>query len=159
VKRGRNVPKPRAIMRAATAKWQCSGKDDDKCLCVRAEAQATRIGRRGKRGPVVLDMMRKTAARTGNDDREGKCVGGVVGSSKGLDAVSCSSGTGPTGSSYGDCDKRIRKMHYNCESCISGVFVQRLKQRYIHACGVLGRNVVKKQNAAAADDDDDKALN
>ena len=83
MKGGGNVPKPRAIMRAATAKWPCSGNEDDEsCLWVRAEAQATRIGRRGKRGPVVLDMMRKAAAGTGDDDRERKCVGGVGAAAK-----------------------------------------------------------------------------
>lgn len=64
-------------MRAATAKWPCLGKDELRCLCVRAEAQATRIGRRGKRGPA-LDMVRDAAAGTRNDDRGRKCVGGVV---------------------------------------------------------------------------------
>jgi hypothetical protein len=56
-------------MRAATAKWPYSGKDELNCLWARADVQATMMGRRGKREPVVLDMVRKAAA--------GSC-GGVV---------------------------------------------------------------------------------
>jgi hypothetical protein len=71
-------------MRAATAKWPYSGKDELNCLWARADVQATMMGRRGKREPVVLDMVRKAAA--------GSC-GGVVAAAN---VFVCS--RGPTGS-------------------------------------------------------------